>query len=980
MKTPHIPYGKKLPSLLILLVLTLSVLNVLNVSIIDVSAVESPAIYIEPATTVDPALMPGKNYTISIKTDYNGSDIWGYEFSLSYDPDVLHGGINRTDTWIGDGTTTAFNTTRTPVVPESEKVYVNQTRMTKPANYIINYISGEIKLTLTATDTWIGDGTTTAFNTTRTPVVPESEKVYVNQTFMDRDFNYTIDYDTGEITFIKTPPGVGAEIEATYQYPPGVGAEIKAMYLYDGVANGDLITQDKNIFAQFIPGTFDNEAGNLSKTGGFFFYIFPPPYLTSGPGTLANVTFTVVGKGSTNITLGLDTLLLGRTGPPDYPLYNIVDAATMLDHIQHGFFSNKVTGSIAGNVTDASTGLSISGATVTAVGPETRSTTTAENGTYSLDEVLVGDYTVTASAAGYHSGSKQVTVNETVPTTVDFALEPILVFGWIEGKVTDNKTGSSIVDATVKADGFMGFTNETGYYSIEVAAPGTYTVTASMLGYYDDVETGVSVSEGGATTTVNFTLQPIVGWIDGTVKDAPTGASVKGANVTAGDYYATTNPSGYYLIADVPVGTYNVTASADGYYSASKPATVKKDEPTTVNFDIEPFLGAINGTVTDKVTNLPIANATVTTTPGNYSATTDASGTYVISEVPVGTYQRVDASANGYFGANTGKIVVTSGRTTTVNFKLTRMRHDVAIALTIPAEATQGENVTFSVSLTDNGNYNETFTLTVIVKETGTTILEKTITLAINVHTIEKVDFDTSTFEPDTYTIRAEAILATAKDDKPDNNQREATITIKPKTGSIAGNVTDASTGLPIAGSTVTAVGPETRSTTTAENGTYSLDEVLLGDYTVTASAAGYYNNSKPATVTENATTTVDLTLTPLPGTISGKVTDSVTGDPIAGATLTVDGISAATNSSGGYTISDVPAGTYTVKVSADGYQNSSQTDVTVVAGETTIVDFELTPSQPLNLLLYAGVAAIAIIGMAAIAVYIIKVRKTKPT
>ncbi len=61
--------------------------------------------------------------------------------------------------------------------------------------------------------------------------------------------------------------------------------------------------------------------------------------------------------------------------------------------------------------------------------------------------------------------------------------------------------------------------------------------------------------------------------------------------------------------------------------------------------------------------------------------------------------------------------------------------------------------------------------------------------------------------------------------------------------------------------------------------------------------------------------------------------------------------------------------------MSANGYGDSSQTNITVVAGETTTVDFELTPAQPLDILLYAGVAA-AIIIIAGIAVYILKVRK----
>jgi hypothetical protein len=53
--------------------------------------IKSTYITVLPQSTVDTTLTPGKNYTVSIYTDYNGSDIWGWEFTLTYNPSVLHG-------------------------------------------------------------------------------------------------------------------------------------------------------------------------------------------------------------------------------------------------------------------------------------------------------------------------------------------------------------------------------------------------------------------------------------------------------------------------------------------------------------------------------------------------------------------------------------------------------------------------------------------------------------------------------------------------------------------------------------------------------------------------------------------------------------------------------------------------------------------------------------------------------------------------
>jgi len=111
--------------------------------------------------------------------------------------------------------------------------------------------------------------------------------------------------------------------------------------LLEGVAavNGDLIVGGS---AQFKSGRFNNTSGELSLTVGFY---FAEGEVTNGPGTLANVTFRVVGIGPSDITLGPETKLIGWNpwfNPPDY---SIIDAATMPTHIQDGSFDN--TGAVA---------------------------------------------------------------------------------------------------------------------------------------------------------------------------------------------------------------------------------------------------------------------------------------------------------------------------------------------------------------------------------------------------------------------------------------------------------------------------------------------------------------------------------------------------------------------------------------------------------------------------------------------------------
>ncbi|WP_431953727.1 carboxypeptidase regulatory-like domain-containing protein [Actinacidiphila sp. bgisy167] len=82
-------------------------------------------------------------------------------------------------------------------------------------------------------------------------------------------------------------------------------------------------------------------------------------------------------------------------------------------------------------------------------------------------------------------------------------------------------------------------------------------------------------------------------------------------------------------------------------------------------------------------------------------------------------------------------------------------------------------------------------------------------------------------------------------------------------------------------------------------------------------------------------------------GVISGTVTDSATGKPVSGATVTAGTGVARTNASGAYTLT-VPTGTYDLSVEAFGYAAGSADEVVVDEDATVTRNFALTavPSQ----------------------------------
>ncbi len=83
-------------------------------------------------------------------------------------------------------------------------------------------------------------------------------------------------------------------------------------------------------------------------------------------------------------------------------------------------------------------------------------------------------------------------------------------------------------------------------------------------------------------------------------------------------------------------------------------------------------------------------------------------------------------------------------------------------------------------------------------------------------------------------------------------------------------------------------------------------------------------------------------------GIIKGTITSS-SGQPVAGATILVDYTENATSKTDGtYEVDNVPQAPSTapaiVQVSANGYQSQMRSDVIVQVGQTTVVNFTLSP------------------------------------
>lgn len=166
-----------------------------------------------------------------------------------------------------------------------------------------------------------------------------------------------------------------------------------------------------------------------------------------------------------------------------------------------------------------------------------------------------------------------------------------------------------------------------------------------------------------------------------------------------------------------------------------------------------------------------------------------------------------------------------------------------------------------------------------------------------------------------------------------------------PSYGSVAGVVTDAVSGDPVAGATV-AIPSEGLTRTSGEDGNYKFN-LDPGSYTIEIEAFGYAPESFGVSIVAGQTADGDRALDRLPGaSLGGVVLSSAGFTPLPGAGLELLGtpLSATSDGSGGYAFSFVPAGTYTLRAERFGF-GAAVLDVDVEAGSPLVRDLVLSPS-----------------------------------
>jgi len=168
-------------------------------------------------------------------------------------------------------------------------------------------------------------------------------------------------------------------------------------------------------------------------------------------------------------------------------------------------------------------------------------------------------------------------------------------------------------------------------------------------------------------------------------------------------------------------------------------------------------------------------------------------------------------------------------------------------------------------------------------------------------------------------------------------------------TGNVAGKVTDNSTGIALGDASITISGGP-QNATSGVDGLYTLEDVIVGIHTISATRSSYRDYSSSVTVTANTTVTHNIAMTPMEipppepgkGHVTGIVNDE-DGNALSGVACAIvekgkGTITAQTDSMGKYTLRNVTPGVQRVNMTKTGYSNAN-VDTTVVEGQTVTAE-----------------------------------------
>ncbi len=350
-------------------------------------------------------------------------------------------------------------------------------------------------------------------------------------------------------------------------------------------------------------------------------------------------------------------------------------------------------------------------------------------GNYTINGAPAGSYLAIAYKPGFYrefynnastpDSADTITLSENdTLTDIDFTLTRVGL-GAIAGTVRDENTlpleGARVLAVKLvhgRPVGWRksGMTDSSGNYVIGKLIPGNYIVLAGKFGYHVefyqnasviDSATPVRVTSNDTVGEINFSLEP---WgqlpydtasISGTVTDEETGSPIANAKITAffrrfpHTVWTRTDSLGHYTLRYLPAGdSVIVLAMARGYvHEFYREATHCRDATPVIppadmiDFTLAPRgnygSGGIMGSVSSgKSSTGYLVTAKNTSTSEVFVSGVDEAGSYLLGDLPPGSYEVSLYSLGGLVAADT---VYVSDEYVEKDFRVTEVEENTCV-------------------------------------------------------------------------------------------------------------------------------------------------------------------------------------------------------------------------------------------------------------------------------------------------------------
>lgn len=655
--------------------------------------------------------------------------------------------------------------------------------------------------------------------------------------------------------------------------------------------------------------------------------------ITATNGALTfTATSNTLGAYVLNVPAGTWTLNASRSGFASSGALSVSVGAGQ-ESIGNNFEMTNNTARIEGVVANANVPISNASVVITALNDATNSTSTftRNDGTFAARVTAGAAYRVTASSVGFRTRASQteaLAAGSQISLDFDMLAAAATVSGTVRNAGSQALAGASVVAIQGGSRSDSTFTDINGRYQLGLNAANT-TLEIRVPGYAT-ASRALSLSVGQTVSNVDFQLDENFSTLTGTVRSRAAGTPIEGVTVRAtsalGGGTSTTAADGTYLIPQLIEGVYTVRFERGGFADTTvTDVAISAGQNVTLNRRLTRAEGSISGVVQNSAGS-PVSGATVTatSTSGQVLQTlTGADGSYQFTDLRLGVYT-VTASRAGF--TSTAQVGVTLDATTTQGTATV-----ADLVRNTGVLAGQIEDVSSGGGL-----------LGVRVAVAGSAGSASTVTNTTGQYRIENL-------APGTYTISLDLTGFSGSGASVDVANGQTTtrdLEMAANDGQITGRVTNQNSnalGFPV---TVRATWQDLVFTVqSGADGNYAIEDIAPGrTYTVSTEIfeEGFQNATTTVDYPQDATTlAVNLTVTANTAQITGNAgTAGASIQALNAATGTV--VKSATSSSdGSYRIRLLPAGSYQVRASRQGFSFSPATRIaTLSVGGSATANF----------------------------------------